>query len=55
MPEVESPEEADPSSSQARPDTQTRQKSSAAVQTIVPAAVLGNISGPITWPTLPYR
>ena len=43
MPEVESPDEANPSSSPlspARPGTKTRQESSAAVQTIGAAAVL---------------
>ena len=38
IPEVESPEEADLPHSAARPDTQTRQKSSAKTQTIDPAA-----------------
>ena len=47
-PEMEYSEEVDALPSPERPDVQTRQKYSAAVQTIGPAAVLAKISGPIT-------
>ena len=51
MSEIESLEDLDASTSPARTDTKTRQKSSAAVQTIDPAAVLAKISGRMTQTT----
>ena len=51
MSKIESLEDVDASPSPARTDTQTRQKSSAAVQNIDPAAVLAKMSGPMTQTT----
>ena len=45
---MESRDNVDATPSQASPDTQTRQKSSAALQTIDPVAVLAKFSGSMT-------
>ena len=47
-PEMDSSEEVDAPPSPARPNTQTRSKPSATVQTMYPATFLAQISGSIT-------